>query len=473
MFPTDRSKKALGISLGERSLLVAQVAASAAGPQVSHVAEFSYPQGVTLDESEALGAALREFLDAAGFSARRAVLGVPAKWLILRSQPVPPADNETAIALLTMQAEAQHMPELGEVVYDFVGQLSPTEQGTALLMGLSRRRLDRLMAVATGARLKVIAVTPCTAVLAAATAMRVHRPLVLALKSEGAELAAADGSHTCFLRHLGSSLAAPPLSMELRRSMAMLPAGFASGNGDVSNAGHAVARMVLWDDVGLDPSALDALQQSLGLTLIRGELPTLGGCGQGLADGRVGGRAIALALPLLARHRPAIDFLHPRLVPPKPSRIPRRVLWASVAAVFAFLVMALAYADLTSLQRQVSGLEGQLHQLDPSLAIARPYVNRMKYAESFREGDPRILACLRDLAVAVPGDGKTYLTGFRLQENMQGEFSGRSDNVPDVIQVIDALNAGNRFSEIKRSFDGRGNAAGVSFKVTFVYVPKH
>jgi len=472
LFPTDRSKKALGISVGERSLLVAQVATGAAGPQVTHVAEFPYPQGVTLEQGEALGAALRAFLDAAGFSARRAIVGVPAKWLILRPQAVPPADPDTAIALLGMQVESQHVPELGEVVYDFVGDFSPTEPTTALLMGLSRRWLDRVQALALGARLKIVSITPCTAVLAAATAARFHRPLVLSLRSEGAELAAADGSHTRFLRHLGSNVSAPPLGMELRRSIAMLPAGFATGNGHASGTEVPGGRMVLWDDVGLDAAALQAFQDSLGVTIVRGELPTLGGTGCALANGRVGGRAIALALALLSRQRPGVDFLHPRLVPPNPLRIPRRALWISAAGILAILVLAIGYADLTSLQRQVSGLDGQLEQLEPALTTARPFVSRMKYAEAFREGDPRILACLRDLAVAMPVDGRTYLTGFRLQDNMQGEFSGRSDNVPDVIQVVDALNAGSRFSEIKRTFDGRGTTAGVSFKVTFVYVPK-
>lgn len=471
MFLTDRSKKALGISVGERSLLVAQVASDTAGPQVTRVAEFAYPDGITLESPEALGTALREFLKASGFSARRTIIGVPAKWLVLRPHQIPPTDPETAIALLGIQVEAHRLPELGEIVYDFVGESSETEATTALLMGLPRRWLDRVLTMASAARLKVATVTPCTAVLAAATAAHLHRPIVLSVRSEGAELAAVDGTRTRFLRHLGSAVAAPPLNTELRRSMAMLPAGFASGNGHETGTA-AAGRMVLWDDVGLDDAALQGLQESLGISIVRGELPTLGGRGCGLADGRVGGRAIALALPLLERKRPAVDFLHPRLVPPRPAKIPRRVFWISSAAAAAVLIVALGYADLMGLQRQVAGLEDQYRLLTPALQIAKPFVNRMKFAETFRTSDPCVLACLRDLAVALPPDNRTYLTGFRLQDNMQGEFSGRSDNVQDVISVIDALNAGSRFSEIKRSFDGRGNTGGVSFKVTFVYVPK-
>jgi hypothetical protein len=472
LYLTDRSKKALGVSVGERSLLVAQVSSDAAGPQVTRVAEFTYPEGITLENPEALGSALREFLKASGFTARRTMIGVPAKWLVVRPHQIPPTDPETAVALLGIQVEAHRLPELGEIVYDFVGESSDTEATTALLMGLPRRWLDRVLTMAATARLKVAAVTPCTAALAAATAARVHRPMVLSVRSEGAELAAVDGTQTRFLRHLGSAVAAPPLNTELRRSMAMLPAGFASANGHSPTDQTSPGRMVIWDDVGLDDAALHSLQESLGLPIVRGDLPALGGRGCGLADGRVGGRAVALALPLLERKRPAVDFLHPRLVPPKPARIPRRMFWISTAASAALLAVALGYADLMGLQRQVAGLEDQYRLLEPSLQIAKPFVSRMKFAETFRTSDPCILACLRDFTVALPPNNRTYLTGFRLQDNMQGEFSGRSDNVQDVISVIDALNAGSRFSEIKRSFDGRGNTGGVSFKVTFVYVPK-
>lgn len=475
MFLTDRSKKALGISLGEKSLLIAQVASDPAGPQVTRVAEFVYPEGVSLEDAAALGAALKEFLSSSGFTARRTCIGVPAKWLVVRPHQIPPTDPETAVSLLAIQAEAHRLPELGEIAYDFIGKSSETEATTALLMGLPNRWLDRIAQLADAARLDVAAVTPCTTVLGAATAATVQRPLVLSVRAEGAELAAVDAGQTRFLRHLGSAVMAPPLGMELRRSLAMLPPGFASGNG---HAGHApgtepASRIVLWDDVGLDAAALNTLEQSLGIGVVRGDLPTLGGRGCALPDGRVGGSAVALAFALLEHKKPAIDFLHPRLAPPKASKVPRRVFWISSAVAASLLIVALAYADLLSLQHQVDDLGGQFHQLQPTLQLARPYVERMRYAESFRTADPRVLACLCDVASALPSDQKTYLTGFRLQDNMQGELSGRSDNVNDAIAMIDTLNTLNkRFSDIKRSFDGRGNGGGVSFKVTFVYLPK-
>lgn len=486
VFTADRARKVLGISVGERSLLVAQVGAgggggeSSSGPRVCRMAEFAYPPGVSIDDGEAVGTGLREFLRGGGFSAGRAVLGVPAKWLMLRTHRIPPADEATAADLLRLQVESHGTPELGEMVYDFTGDCRADEPCDVLVMGLARRRLDALLAMASAARLKVVAVTACTAALCAATANsdagRGGRPLVLSVRPEGAELAAAFGSRPRFLRHLGSAVAAPPLGMELRRAAAMLPAEFASGNGHDGHAfgpeNHTSREMIVWDDVGLDPDALTTLEASLGFPVIRGELPALGGSGCALADGRVGGRAVALALPALAGHRPAIDFLHPRLVAPKESRLQRRTVWITVAATAAALAILLGYADLVRLQRQVERVNGDLQAIDPALQVAKPFVARMRFAEAFHPDQPRYLECLRDVTAALPESGQTYLTSFHLQNTMQGEFAGHAASVAEVIGVVDKLNAGGRFTELKRTFDARGTTPGVSFKVTFVYLPR-
>lgn len=480
MFTADRAKKVLGISVGERSLLVAQlrIGSDAARPQVARVAQFTYPAGATLDTAEALGNALADFLRAEGFTARRAVMGVPARWLVLRTHRIPPADEPTAADLLRLQVESQNPPELGEIVYDFSAQCRPDQPCDALLMGCPRRRLDALLAVAGAARLKIDAVMPCVAALSVAVAgVNGARSLVLSLGPEGAEFAAAHGGRPRVLRPLGAGLATAPLGTELRRVTAMLPAEVLSDNGHYpfsNDAQPALPRLTVWDDVGLDSSALASLEAALGFSVARGDLPMLGarGATNGSVDRQPGGRAVALGLAALSGARPPIDFLHPRLVAPKPSRFDRRKLWISAAAVVVVATVGLGYADLAHLQHQVDSVDADLRQLQPALQTAQPYVARMRFAEAFRSTEPRCLECLRDVTAALPPDGRTYLTGFHLQTSMSGEFDGHSDNVASVMSVIERLSTGGRFLELRRTFDSRGTTPGVSFKVTFVYVPK-
>src|SRR5204862_100145 len=89
--------------------------------RVERRAEFAFPAGLTLERGEELGNALAEFLKTKGFSTRRAILGIPAKWLMLKSYTLPPADAQTAATMLALHAESESAPELGEVVFDSLG----------------------------------------------------------------------------------------------------------------------------------------------------------------------------------------------------------------------------------------------------------------------------------------------------------------------------------------------------------------
>ena len=74
------------------------------------------------------GAALAEFLRQKQFTARHAVVGLPAKWLLVKTKEVPPADSKTASDLLRLQAEGDFSSELRDLVFEpDAGR--PTEDG--------------------------------------------------------------------------------------------------------------------------------------------------------------------------------------------------------------------------------------------------------------------------------------------------------------------------------------------------------
>ena len=109
----SRLNKVIGVALGEQSAQVAEVAAGngTAQPEVRQVAEFAYPAGLTPAQQPAeVGAALAAFLKDNKFTARAAVVGLPAKWLVAKSKDVPPADAATLTDLLRLSAEASSRP---------------------------------------------------------------------------------------------------------------------------------------------------------------------------------------------------------------------------------------------------------------------------------------------------------------------------------------------------------------------------
>ena len=84
----------IGLSIGERSLLAAEVVAGER-PEVARLAEFVYPDGISPQQPAELGTALGAFLRENKFTAKSAIVGLPARWLVVKCKDVPPADPHT------------------------------------------------------------------------------------------------------------------------------------------------------------------------------------------------------------------------------------------------------------------------------------------------------------------------------------------------------------------------------------------
>lgn len=441
MLTTDRfRKRQLGIALGERSLCVAEAVSTggaAAAMRVERCAEFAFPAGLTLERGEELGTAFAGFLKTKGFSTRRAILGIPAKWLMLKSHTLPPADAQTAANMLALHAESESAPELGDVVFDSLGSSDPTKSSNVLLLGLPRRWLDRVNTLAKGAKLKVVALTPC----AASLACRTESGLLLSLRPDAAELVVRENGRVRLIRHLGSATAGPALMAELRRCAAVHPLG---------------SELLLCDDAHLDDDAVAQIEHAVGMRVARANASSTGVCAAALATGKL-----------------EVNFLHPKLRRVKPPQVRRKMVWISTAAAIVALAVGGMYFDLARLQAQVTRSDDDLKRMEGPFKIAKPFVTNLEFAESFQGSKPpRYLAAIRDVTLMLPAEGQTYLTSFHLGANMKGEFAGRSQSDQDVLNLLDKLNAGGHFADLRRKLDARGNGTDVLFSVTFRYLPR-
>src|SRR5207248_1965427 len=119
----------------EHSLLAAEVVA-AAGEQteVRQFAELVYPEGASPAEPAALGKALAQFLRENNFTARATVVGLPARWVLVKSKEVPPADASTLAELLLLQAESEFSSEFKDLVYEYAGDAGAGPLGTVILI---------------------------------------------------------------------------------------------------------------------------------------------------------------------------------------------------------------------------------------------------------------------------------------------------------------------------------------------------
>jgi len=495
----SRYKKLLGLAVGERSMLIAEVAGAGDRPDVRQLAELTYPAGVSLDHPAELGKALAALLREKRIGTSDAVVGLPARWMVAAAKEVPAAaaDLETRASILRLEAEAEFSTELKDLVFDFVdtdrGRAvngSPAAQ-TVLLMATSRKYVDAAVAMCRGAKLNLVSVCPSAVALGQATSRGMPEAddsLVLFVGASGAELTAHRDASPSALRHLRAASSQPAFVSELRRAVSTLP----------RSRGTAQRELVLWDGAGIDA---DALGSQIGVSVRQGDLPALGvnaSTANRNGAGRAFAAAVALTLPGVRGEGMPIDFLHSRLAAPKARRIPRWAYLAVIAVVACVGLGIYAYTDLQNQQAELDNLNTRLTALKPQIQTAEAFVSRVSFAQGWHNGEPRYLACLRDLTSAIPDDGQTYATSLIVREApkettnarsaavspaaaaakrtearvISGQLYGKTSDQQHVQFVLDHMKQIGAFRNVKLGgTQDAGRGREVSFSITFDYLP--
>lgn len=483
----------LGIAVGDRSVTVAEVAPVRGARdrwEARRVAEFVPPAGA---DAKAAGEALGQFLRSNGFAPSRAVVGVPARWLVARDREVPPATPEAAAEVLRMQAERLFSAELGDVAIDYAGAPDPLSPRNVLLMALPRQQLERVVAMVEAAGCDAVAVTPTTLALAAAGGSNASGAtagtdgLVLNVSGDAVELSAHRGGAPRLLRHLsvrgpdlasqnGSRTAAvTSLAGELRRTVATLPRADA-GRAGAESGGNTLR---LYDGVGLGADDADALVRQAGVGLRPGDgdlsalgLATNGAAASAGADGRF---TPALALALLgaaSRRADAVDFLHPKLARPKTRRFGRRGAWAVGVAVAVAVALLVMWVDVRNTEAALAATEAQLKANATDVHAARATTERVATARDWFEGRPAVLDVLRDVTQAFPDESqRVYVTTFSLYESGKGTITGRAADWGSVPAIQGRMSLNPAFADIRPS-DHRtagGTSDELSFTIEFRY----
>ena len=479
--------KILGLAVGERSILACELARAGASFQATRLAEFDYPAATSPDEPPALGKALGEFLRHNKFSARRAVVGLPLKWAVVKPKEVPPADASTVAGLLLLQAEREFALEPQDLVFEYAGESDPAAARTVLLLAVQRRRVDSVVAMAEAAGLGVGAVTLSAVALAHETGRQLaHGGAVLHVTPGSAELTIHHSGQPRVLRHLRAPAAgAPPTATalaegpppeggrlnesaaaytpELRQVLSMMP----------QNGTAAPTELVVWDGVGLGEakgrwgdvlgvSVRDQSIESLGVTV-----PGDGASGNGRYAS-----AVAVALEGLRSGGPSTDLLHSRLVPRKEPRVGRWTVWAAVLAITFVGAAAFAIYDLTSQRGEVAALSATLDKLKPDVANARTSIERITHAQRWTGTEPRALALMRDLTNAFPEGGRVWATNLNVQADGRATLTGRAAGSEGPLALFKRMRESGKFTDVQYGGDqpaDRRSGTEITFTINFRY----
>ncbi len=472
----QRPRRVLGIALGEHSALLAEVEA---GSTTAHIAELVYPNSVSIATPVELGAALAACVKANHFTAKAAVVGLPARWLVTRQKEVPAADAKTTAEMLRLGAEAEFSSELKDLVYDFTGAGT-----TLLLIATPRRYVDAAVSICEAAGLSALAVTASALTLGDATARRAGKDvLVLSVSAGGAEVTSQRGSTVEAIRHLRSPMPSAPFISELRRAVSTLP-----------TQSRGARDIILWGNAGLDAATL---AEQLGSPVRSGELSQLGvatsnGAGRASNGQAINGQSntrlsagdfaapICLALQGVSERDPAVDFLHSRLAPPKEHRIPRWV-WLTGGALVVLVACSLyAFQDLQSKSAEVDQQQAKFDAMKDHIASAQEFVDKVTFAQAWHGGDPRYLACVRDMTLAMQEDPDTFaisliigdaprLPGKPDTHALSGVLQGKAEDQQRVLKLLNALRRFPGFIEVSPGGSDAGRSREVTFSIHFTY----
>ena len=526
---TLASSSLIGLAIGDREIACVQIAGRGARRSVARAARFDVPAGMSLDDAQGLGRALRQFLDEHRMTARRAIVGVPARWLIAEPRELPPASREQALASLRLQAERIALGDDSHLVFDVAGSFGNHKPGHALLVALSQDRLQRLKHLCAAADLTPLAVTATGLVVAQSLKETVEQAVIL-FSGEGAELVWRTQEGPRAFRHLSgvragasamqTSAGIQPLTTELWRTVAMsagarsrgldsVGAGSNLGSGSSVSAGGAIGdasateflgdsqrapgvqRIILLGDAGVSADQCSDLAGRLGravecmpgLAALR-HLPAAQSL-NGQSD-RVAADRIWPALALAGAAARGLDelpvnFLRPKLAPPKPARINRTWSLAVLTAALVVLGIGALWWQAVGAEQEQAQLERRLDEMSQGIKRAEAYVAQISYARGFFETRPPVLDALRDLAGAFGREDRIWTTGFSMRETGRGTLHGRAADQQTVRKLADTLKEHPNFAAVSLSETREATAAGersrdarteIGFVISFVYIPR-
>ena len=471
----------LGLALGERSIACAEIAISGDRRTLRRTASFTIPPDASFDKPEAIGRPLAVFLRQQRFRATRAIVGVPARWLMTTECQVPPSGGDQLVSLLRLQAERRSVSESGEMIFDYTGRVDTAQGGRVMLVGILREQLERIESLLDSAGISVVAVTPTALALASAMQQDRDRPMLL-LGRQAAELVWQQGDAPRLLRHLtlttvngDNALALAPLGSELRRSMALVSAG-EGGLGD---------EMLLWDGIGLSQGQVSDLSSRLGMNLRAGSgsgFKPFGvhadpDCGTGRDSCEPGLFAPALALALSGAQRRglSLDLKHSRLAPPRRRSFDRRLVWAIVLTVVGVLTIASLYWNVHQRRGELVDLESKLEAMGPDIKAAEQMLAHVTYANGYFDARPPILDCLREITLTFRDEQPVWVTSFVLREHGKGQLIGKATDQNTIIDLCDRLRKNTRFTDVRILQMTEVNVAGgrskeQSFTIAFTFM---
>lgn len=473
------AKRMLGIAVDDGCLLVAELAVSGRRRTLRQAAEFVFPEGLSLGEPAELGKALGAFLRQHRFGARQAIIGMPARWLVVKEKALPPSDAAAFAKMVRLAAEQAFSGRADELTVDYAADAREGQGRAVVMVAAPAGRVRQVAELARAAGLTARAAMPTAMALGIAARSDADAEVTLYLRPRHAEIALRVGGRFPVIHHVAAvaptGQAVDPQALDrwadgianrVHQVVSLLPSDGASASPD---------RACVWDGAPPQPGELVGLCDRLSLaSTIQTDLSALGVEAGRDVEADTAARfaaPAALALAGLRGERLAIDLLHSRLAPPRTSAVARRVAWAVVVTLVLAVCGGLFVDQWRKDQSEVAMLRQQADDLKPDLEAAQSIVEKVAFSRGWYDQRPHFLDCLRELTLALPEQGTIWATSIAVREDMRAVVSGKSRDEQAVLEVLDRLKQSAALADVKLLHlrEAGGRAREVSFAIRFTF----
>lgn len=464
-------KKILGLAIDEKSVLAIEMCQEGEGFRVKHSARMEFPEGISFSTPDRLGELLGQFIREKGLSAKRVVIGLPAKWIMIHRKDVPPSSGVSVAGMLKIHAEHEFSINPDDLVIDYAGNVFPDKSSRLLLGAVQRKNYENILKAVHKAGLSVLSVTVSSMALRSMVCSEItggSPDYFICLRPDYAEIVVGDKEQVVDIKYVRRDKSGKTDSLipELERIISF------SRNKEDADEKPRLMIMNLSED---DYSNLPDLQKNISslANIIDCETrPLLRKLDFPLASES---KEFLASAAIIQRYRQKdsffLDFYNSRMNE-KVVRIKKnQVMWASAVILCLIIFVINMIYTWESDKGDIAELKQKLAEMNEDLTSAQGVIQKMDYARRWYSERPEILRCLYELTMAFPVEGKIWATNLAINEEMKGIVSGRATNEKSVIEVLDGLKSSKLFDNVQMIYlrENGQSTQEVSFSMSFSF----
>ncbi|MFC1838281.1 PilN domain-containing protein [Thermodesulfobacteriota bacterium] len=463
-------KKILGLVVEEKCLLAADMQYDGEIFHVKSSASLVLPENSSIDKSEEIGALLKQFLKENGFKSKKVVIGIPAKWFMMKEKTVPPSTIDSVAGMLKIQAEREFSTGAEELLIDYTGHVSQEKSSSLFLGAVRRKKFENVLEIARTAGLRVLSITPASIALRTMIKGQINQIFpyyFLYIRPGFAEMLEGENEQVTSVKHI---------PMDSLSEMGQFVSDIKRIISLHSNQGREATKktLMVWDSSNLDDQELSELKNSLlsHVDIPEGDALNINSKMR-FSSGKNDEFLIAetLGQAFIEGGSYYLDFCNSRM-DVKNSIVKRKhIAWASAVILVLIIFLLNMVYTWNSDKKDVMALKSRLEEMSEDIRSAQDVIERVTLARGWYSDRPEILPCLRELTLAFPVEGRVWATNLAINENMKGIVSGKAVDEKSVIEVLDNLKDNNMFSNTQMIYirENGQTSQEVSFSMSFSF----